>query len=177
MDSSSLRYLLIALAGALAVCVNIPWRHTAWSLRRSVHSIVAPPDALFENWTAGDYELLATAAARDFGVPGFDGFTASLVDLNGDVRPIGAAIDAGAIEFRTDSLPGDFNHDDVVDAADYTVWRNTNGTPEAYQLWKSHFGQSSGGAASAESSNPVPEPTTVAILVILAAGHFLLRRV
>ncbi len=44
MDSSSLRYLLIALAGALAVCVNIPWRRTAWSLRRSVHSIVTPRD-------------------------------------------------------------------------------------------------------------------------------------
>ena len=35
---------------------------------QDLHSIAAQPGALFENWNAGDYELLATAVARDAGV-------------------------------------------------------------------------------------------------------------
>lgn len=134
------------------------------------HSMVATPGALFENWNAGDYELLATAAARDFGLASFDGFTAPLVDLHGDARPFGAAIDAGAIEFRLDTLSGDFNRDNVVDAADYAVWRNTNGTPEQYRLWKSHFGETSGGTSSIGSARPVPEPKTAAILIMFISS-------
>lgn len=64
MDSSSLRYLLIALAGMLAVCVNIPWRHTAWSLRRSVHSIVAPRDLSAWNTARMHSRQFAVAPAK-----------------------------------------------------------------------------------------------------------------
>ena len=39
------------------------------------------------------------------------------------------------------SLPGDFNHDGTVDAADYVVWRKTDGTPAGYNTWRTHFGQ------------------------------------
>lgn len=49
MDSNSFRYLLIALAGTLAVCVNIPWRHAARSLRRGIASIATPRD--FTAWS------------------------------------------------------------------------------------------------------------------------------
>ncbi len=81
-------------------------------------------------------------------------------------------------------LPGDNNLDGRVDAADYTIWRDTLGmavepyggadadgngkiATADYQLWKSHFGQSldspgraAGGdsisvAAAAESANQV----------------------
>ena len=39
------------------------------------------------------------------------------------------------------SLPGDFNHDGTVDAADYVVWRKTDGTQAEYNTWRTHFGQ------------------------------------
>ena len=47
-------------------------------------------------------------------------------------------------------LPGDFNGDDVVSAADYTAWRNGLGskyTETDYGVWKASFGQSNGAGA------------------------------
>ena len=60
-------------------------------------------------------------------------------------------------------LIGDYNNNHVVDAADYTVWRNNLGTtnvlsndpvggtigPDQYDNWKSHFGMTSGGGGVA----------------------------
>jgi len=81
---------------------------------------------------------------------------------------------------------GDYNGDGTVNAADYTVWRDTFGQTVAnlgdgadgnksgeidlgdYQYWKDRFGQvvSGGGAAIA-----VPEPSTTTFLL---GGLFLL---
>ena len=64
------------------------------------------------------------------------------------------------------SLAGDFNGDLVVDAADYTVWRDNFGTPgftvEHYAIWKEHFGES----ASGPPSNAVPEPNSWLLTVL-----------
>jgi len=61
------------------------------------------------------------------------------------------------------TAPGDFNRDGAVDSADYTIWRDTNGStadPRAdangdgrvdradYDLWKSHFGSTTAPAAA-----------------------------
>lgn len=80
------------------------------------------------------------------------------------------------------NLPGDYNQNGAVDAADYTVWRNKPGSATSlpnddtagvsaddYTRWKSNFGQAagSGGVTAA-----VPEPTTSgfsAIAVLLCA--------
>ncbi|MGD9637365.1 MAG: alkaline phosphatase family protein, partial [Pirellulales bacterium] len=67
---------------------------------------------------------------------------------------------------------GDYNFDGVIDAADYTVWRNSAGTSGIglaadgngdravddldYEYWKSRFGASAGQGAGL--SRPVPEP-------------------
>lgn len=79
------------------------------------------------------------------------------------------AINAAAV----DSLPGDFNDDGRVDAADYTVWRDRLGgayTAADYEIWRSHFGQpiegGSGGGALESSPAAVPEPASF----VLAAG-------
>jgi hypothetical protein len=67
-------------------------------------------------------------------------------------------------------MPGDFNHDSKVDAADYVVWRNTDGSPSGYNAWKSNFGAGSGaGSSTAPPSGgaPVPEPVS---LVYIAVG-------
>lgn len=76
-------------------------------------------------------------------------------------------INAAAVSGVTEN--GDFNHDGIVDAADYTVWRDGLGstyTPEHYGIWKENFGQSFGAAGSVSVS--VPEPAFQAPLALLA---------
>lgn len=77
-------------------------------------------------------------------------------------------------------LPGDFNHNDVVDAADYTVWRDGLGGAYAaqdYDVWKSHFGQASSGGGAA-AGIPAPEPAAWMLAIggaTLLLGHGLSR--
>lgn len=69
-------------------------------------------------------------------------------------------------------MPGDFNGDGVVDAADYVVWRKGLGityTPADYDVWRAHFGEST--ASNTENSlQNVPEPDTL-LLVFISLGY------
>ena len=38
-------------------------------------------------------------------------------------------------------LPGDFNRDNKVDAADYVAWRKTNVPVDGYNVWVENFGR------------------------------------
>ncbi len=87
-------------------------------------------------------------------------------------------------------LAGDYNDDGIVDAADYTVWRDNLGTSEVlpndliggtiteaqYDQWRAHFGQSAASGASAAFGGQVavPEPSTL-LLVACALSLCLLR--
>ncbi|WP_197527832.1 PEP-CTERM sorting domain-containing protein [Posidoniimonas polymericola] len=88
-----------------------------------------------------------------------------------------------------EAIPGDYNADGLVDAADYTVWRDTldsttdlradgdgNEVVDAgdYTLWSQNYGGPNAAAASASLAS-APEPTTLAILLI-AAGATATRR-
>lgn len=83
-----------------------------------------------------------------------------------DLHPT-ATVHAALAEATLDlllSLPGDFNHDGVVDAADYIVWRDEGRTAEAYNEWKANFGAGATGALVAASlATSVPEPASVLI--------------
>jgi hypothetical protein len=72
------------------------------------------------------------------------------------------------------NLPGDFNADGKVDAADYVVWRKNDGSPSGYNTWRTNFGRTSGSGAGIGSS-AVPEPCTVALLLLAMAGTLGLR--
>jgi hypothetical protein len=80
---------------------------------------------------------------------------------------------------------GDFTENGVVDANDYVVWRknvdggtplpndNGLGTPIGtahYDLWRAHFGATSGSGSLAAGA--VPEPTSV--LLAIASGAWVL---
>ena len=82
-----------------------------------------------------------------------------------------------------DTLPGDYNRNGTVDAADYVLWRNTLGNvvaafsgadgngsgtidPGDYSLWRGNFGQSAGPGAGAGANAAVPEPTSLALLLL-----------
>ncbi|TWT74528.1 PEP-CTERM motif protein [Posidoniimonas polymericola] len=86
---------------------------------------------------------------------------------------------------KPEPVAGDYNSDGVVDAADYTVWRDQKGqsttlpntdpsdtdnlvTQSEYEFWKSRFGSTSGSAtAAAPTGSSIPEPSSLALL---AAG-------
>jgi hypothetical protein len=78
------------------------------------------------------------------------------------------------------TLPGDFNLDGIVNAADYVFWRKNINTPEAYDQWRANFGASLGGGAvdGSATSGAVPEPAGMALVLIsvLAAIPLTLRR-
>jgi hypothetical protein len=81
------------------------------------------------------------------------------------------------------TLIGDYNQNDVVDAADYIVWRKTLGQtgsglaadgngnnqidPGDYDVWSANFGKTAGSGATAglPSSVLVPEPTSLLLLL------------
>ena len=86
---------------------------------------------------------------------------------------------------RTNFVAGsaDYNHNGVVDMADYVLWRNTLGQSVTagtgadgsangiidqadYNLWRSHFGMASGAGSGSLSSTSVPEPVSGLLLVI-----------
>lgn len=87
-----------------------------------------------------------------------------------------------------DGLRGDFNNNGVLDTADYTVWRDQNGstgfglaadanadgqvTAADYHIWADAFGTSN---AISGASNAVPEPSAAALLLAIAAATSLAR--
>jgi hypothetical protein len=73
----------------------------------------------------------------------------------------------------TPNLPGDFNHDGTVDAADYVVWRkgiSVAPTQENYYTWRANFGQTAGSGSIAAANATVPEPRTLVMLIVAAAA-------
>jgi hypothetical protein len=103
-----------------------------------------------------------------------------LVVLNRGVdyeRMAEAALAINAAAF----LPGDFNHDDRVDAADYVVWRKSIGTAPEYALWRGGFGAAVAGSASGLAGassgavSRVPEPAAVLLAVAAAIGVMSIR--
>ena len=70
------------------------------------------------------------------------------------------------------AIPGDFNLDGSIDAADYVVWRKNPGgiyTPADFNIWRAHFGQTAGsgsGATGSASAPAVPEPATLVVLLV-----------
>lgn len=128
-------------------------------------------------WSDADNSILNVA------VGGGDGITGP--GTGRDIVLIG--LDSMVI---SEGLDGDFNNDNKVDAADYTVWRdnfggnssvlNGNGSGAAtvvqadYDLWKAQFGQMAGSGSLAASA--VPEPASAVLMLMTVLGVAGVRR-
>ena len=149
------------LAGALDIRVESPFVPAIGQL----YNIISAPGGITGAFSAVDVDMNAPGLALRVN------YLPTLVQLE-----------------VVDTLPGDYNGNGIVDAADYTVWRDTLGASVAsfagadgdgsavvnqldYDLWKSRFGDTNGAGAAAA----VPEPTTIFILagllVAVAAGR------
>jgi hypothetical protein len=62
-------------------------------------------------------------------------------------------------------LSGDYNKNHVVDAGDYVLWRKNLNTRSGYNSWRTNFG-ATGGSGTSITSNAVPEPSSLAVLLI-----------
>jgi hypothetical protein len=97
------------------------------------------------------------------------------------------------VRFGT-SVPGDYNGNDVVDAADYVLWKKTTsptpasfrnevasiGTIDAadYAAWRARFGNfmPSPGSGSGLDNGAVPEPTSIWLVLMGGSAIGCLRR-
>jgi fibronectin-binding autotransporter adhesin len=131
------------------------------------------------------------SAGNAFDILDWGGLSGTFQSIN--LPALGAGLMWNATHLYTNgvlsvTLVGDYNGNGIVDAADYTVWRDTlgqSGTGLAadgnankqidsgdFDAWRNHFGESAGiGAAAA-----VPEPSTIALfafglLIVAGAGR------
>jgi hypothetical protein len=86
------------------------------------------------------------------------------------------------LQVITGIIAGDYNHDGIIDAGDYTVWRdsfgrtgtglaadgNNNGQVDVddYSIWKNNFGAHAGSGSGPDAGLAVPEPTTLMMLMV-----------
>jgi hypothetical protein len=97
--------------------------------------------------------------------------------------------DYGFKTYVLTGVPGDYNQDGHVDAADYTVWRDNLGAAEAlpndetigvalddYERWKLHFGEPAGSSSASLASAQVPEPASFALLTVAGMAALATRR-
>jgi hypothetical protein len=131
--------------------------------------------------SASDFQMFETTVPVPDGVQSFDltFITAGAPTATGTmyIDDISAALVAAP------TLAGDYNHDGVVDAADYTVWRDSLGqtgtglaadgdndgavTVLDYQVWQLNFGKTSGGSGAGHGG-VVPEPASWMLALLLA---------
>jgi hypothetical protein len=91
----------------------------------------------------------------------------------------------------TTMLLGDYNKNGVVDTADYLLWRanqnkNTLLANDAiggtigqaqFNQWRTHFGQTAGsGSGASVSGGTIPEPATLGLMILAAAGAWTRQR-
>lgn len=155
------------------------------------------PQAQFNNISNG---LIGFSFPKPFPVPGSIYYGWLRVSINNQAGTFvlhewayenvaGTGILAGVLE-----VAGDYNHNGIVDAADYTVWRDSlgsvsdldangdnNGTSEGvidaadYVVWKTNFGMGFE-LGSGSTSSAIPEPITLGLLASGSLGLMFLRR-
>jgi hypothetical protein len=77
----------------------------------------------------------------------------------------------GTLSVAAAGLPGDFNFDGAVNAADYVMWRKgLAGPPTNYDLWVSNFGRTNQCGSMAACGWAVPEPAAWFVVAALILG-------
>ncbi len=165
-------------------------RYGTYDSTTGAYTNIANPD---KPAGTGAYTALAYNGSTLYGLntgPGSPPPT-HIVTINpttGAVTDLGASLnslDAIVFSLPPASLVGDYNNNGKVDAGDYVIFRNNSGTTNVlpndplggtigiaqYNQWKSHFGDSHAASGSAR----VPEPTSLALVVLGAVASVRFR--
>lgn len=138
------------------------WTHTLYSGQTGT-----TPDERWPVWNNGFLSASGNVLAEPLDVLTIDQKVDRIVFTN-----FGNPAGTPAIQFASELLPGDYNHNGVVDGPDYVVWRNGLGTAYSqndYTVWREHFGQVAGNVTGVGGqSAAVPEPPG-AVLVLIAS--------
>jgi T5SS/PEP-CTERM-associated repeat protein len=111
---------------------------------------------------AGDAFQILTAGGGRSGVFSNEILPALSGGLNWDVQYNPNSVVLSVIGA---ALPGDYNGDGRVDAADYVVWRKNDGSQAGYDLWRTNFGRTAGSDAASSTTTAVPEPAAVLLCI------------
>ncbi len=90
----------------------------------------------------------------------------------------------GELQVVPAGIPGDYNNDGLVNAADYVLFRKNEGTTNLlandpiggaigqgqYDQWRAHFGQTAGSGSVVHANASVPEPASAALAIICILG-------
>ncbi len=160
---------------------------TGWSYTSHTGQMGVVPDSRWATWDPASGQLVANTSSNINEPVGV------LIPDQNINRIIFTKLSGGGsagLQFISAQLPGDFNGDGKVDAADYVMWRKNNGTNNAlpndnglgvpigashYLLWRQNFGNSSGSGAGTITNAVVPEPATLTLLMFAAVGWCLRR--
>jgi hypothetical protein len=99
-------------------------------------------------------------------------FSFPLIPFRQDYEPY---VSSSATLTITVTLPGDFDFDGLVNAADYAVWRDGSGgtfDQDDYNLWRANFGQTVSSGVGAK----VPEPATLVLLLMATVAVTRIRQ-
>ena len=131
--------------------------------------VVADGSTTTGNWSPHGFTDIVPAGAEE----------ARLVFVFSQPNGEAGSVYVDSVDYRvTAQLAGDFNGDGIVDAADYTLWRDNLGAPDEsvinfggdgingvdqgdFDLWEANFGAS----ASPSQSYSVPEPTSCGLML------------
>jgi hypothetical protein len=134
---------------------------------------------IFQN---GNPKLVATVglgAMQDLLMEPTADFTATIKRLELTNVDVAALRDLGwsTLPQINSSLPGDFNKDGTVNAADYVVF-SKGLADNTYATWRANFGESTSGGSPANSPQPagVPEPASWLFLLLALSPIFVSRR-
>ncbi|MEQ8848684.1 PEP-CTERM sorting domain-containing protein [Botrimarina sp.] len=140
-------------------------------------------DQIFASADGSTYYMEGDTVSAMFGGTRYDwsiSYTGDISWTDADNSVVGTILGPGSgndvvlIGLGSESvgLAGDYNNDGLVDAADYTVWRDgdsPDSSQAGYDLWASNYG--AGGASAAAT----PEPSAAALLLSVG-GAWLFRR-
>lgn len=188
-----------SIEGGVLIALGVAQQLNTWNnIPADVNDLASLDDTLARGERRADGSLPLSGFLRlrpgsnliNAGTPisySFDGTTYTVASVNG-------VPDVGAFEFgeAVGAVTGDYNGDFVVNAADYTVWRDHLGTSftmandttpgtvrqEDLAVWKSNFGQTLGSGAGSTTSAAIPEPSGIllafsSLLALLLAGRSL----
>jgi endo-1,4-beta-xylanase len=168
---------------------NDIWNQAPLAALRDASWGITPAGTAFANLMA-QWDTNLTLEVGDDGTIDFRGFY-GIYEVTVNDETFLLDLTKGNSLYSLVAAAGDFNGDGIVDAVDYTVWRDTHGSTTDfradgngdrmiddadYAIWKSHFGTNylAGGGQSAT----VPEPASAllfALFVAITAGGSRIR--